>query len=151
MPGKARAYVQSAEETARKITGDCPERAAFLMAASRLFKFRDRLMICARRPGAAACASYDLRNDIMRGYIRSGSKGIALLTPGPYGMDVRYVFDVSDTGARRTSRDVMPWKPSVRTMEPVKGMPEEQYYAHPDYQSRISSAEAMLSGPGSKT
>ncbi len=81
MPGKARAYVQSAEETARKITGDCPERAAFLTAASRLFKFRDRLMICARRPGAAACASYDLRNDIMRGYIRSGDRyGLSVIT-----------------------------------------------------------------------
>ena len=84
MPGKARAYVLLAEETARKITGGCPERAAVPTASPRLYRhpFRDRLMICARRPGMAACASYDLRNDITRGYIRRGSKGIALPTPG---------------------------------------------------------------------
>ena len=131
MPGKAQAYVLLADETARKITGDYLEWAAFLTASSRLYKypFHDQLMIYAQRPDATACATYELWNDTMRRYIRRGSKGVALLTPGPYGMDVRYVFDVSDTGTRRNSRDVMPWKLSERTLEPVKGMLEEQYYA----------------------
>ena len=39
MPGKAQAYVQTADETARKITGDYLERAAFLTASSRLYKY----------------------------------------------------------------------------------------------------------------
>ena len=127
MPGKAQAYVYLADETARKITGDYLEWAAFLTASSRLYKypFHDQLMIYAQRPDATACATYELWNDTMRRYIRRGSKGIALLTPGPYGMDVRYVFDVSDTGTRRKSGEVIPWKLSERTMEPVKGMLEE--------------------------
>ena len=73
--------------------------------------------------------TYDLWNDTMRRYIRRGSKGIALLTPGPYGMDVRYVFDVSDTGTRRNSRNVEPWVLSDQAMEPVRQMLEDQYYA----------------------
>ena len=48
---------------------------------------------------------------------------------GPYGMDVRYVFDVSDTGTRRNSRDVEPWILSDNAMEPVRQMLEDQYYA----------------------
>ena len=131
MPNKAQAYAQLADDTARKITADYLDWASFLNTASRLYKypFHDQLMIYAQRPDATACATYDLWNDTMRRYIRRGSKGIALLTPGPYGMDVRYVFDVSDTGTRRNSRNVEPWALSDETIEPVRQMLEDQYYA----------------------
>ena len=131
MPNKTQIYAQMADDTARKITGDYLDWAAFLNTSSRLYKypFHDQLMIYAQRPDATACATYDLWNDTMRRYIRRGSKGIALLTPGPYGMDVRYVFDVSDTGTRRNSRDVEPWALSDEAMEPVRQMLEDQYFA----------------------
>ncbi|MBQ9210157.1 MAG: DEAD/DEAH box helicase family protein [Clostridia bacterium] len=131
MPNKAQVYAQMADDTARKITGDYLDWAGFLHASSRLYKypFHDQLMIYAQRPDATACATYDLWNDTMHRYIRRGSKGIALLTPGPYGMDVRYVFDVSDTGTRRNSRNVEPWVMSEEAMEPVRQMLEDQYYA----------------------
>ncbi len=131
MPNKTQIYAQMADETARKITGDYLDWAAFLNTSSRLYKypFHDQLMIYAQRPDATACATYELWNDTMRRYIRRGSKGIALLTPGPYGMDVRYVFDVSDTGTRRNSRDVEPWVLSEAAREPVGQMLEDQYYA----------------------
>lgn len=131
MPNKTQIYAQMADDTARKIAGDYLDWAAFLNTSSRLYKypFHDQLMIYAQRPDATACATYDLWNDTMRRYIRRGSKGIALLTPGPYGMDVRYVFDVSDTGTRRNSRDVEPWILSDNAMEPVRQMLEDQYYA----------------------
>ena len=131
MPNKTQIYAQMADDTARKITGDYLDWAAFLNTSSRLYKypFHDQLMIYAQRPDATACATYDLWNDTMRRYIRRGSKGIALLTPGPYGMDVRYVFDVSDTGTRRNSRNVEPWVLSDEAMEPVRQMLEDQYYA----------------------
>ena len=131
MPNKTQIYAQVADDTARKITGDYLDWAAFLNTSSRLYKypFHDQLMIYAQRPDATACATYDLWNDTMRRYVRRGSKGIALLTPGPYGMDVRYVFDVSDTGTRRNSRNVEPWVLSDETMEPVRQMLEDQYYA----------------------
>ena len=131
MPNKTQIYAQMADDTARKITGDYLDWAAFLNTSSRLYKypFHDQLMIYAQRPDATACATYDLWNDTMRRYIRRGSKGIALLTPGPYGMDIRYVFDVSDTGTRRNSRNVEPWALSDAAREPVQQMLEEQYYA----------------------
>lgn len=131
MPNKTQIYAQVADDTARKITGDYLDWAAFLNTSSRLYKypFHDQLMIYAQRPDATACATYDLWNDTMRRYIRRGSKGIALLTPGPYGMDVRYVFDVSDTGTRRNSRNVEPWVLSDEAMESVRQMLEDQYYA----------------------
>ncbi len=131
MPNKTQIYAQMADDTARKITGDYLDWAAFLNTSSRLYKypFHDQLMIYAQRPDATACATYDLWNDTMRRYIRRGSKGIALLTPGPYGMDIRYVFDVSDTGTRRNSRNVEPWALSYAAREPVQQMLEDQYYA----------------------
>ena len=131
MPNKTQVYAELADDTARKITGDYLDWAAFLNTSSRLYKypFHDQLMIYAQRPDATACATYDLWNDTMRRYIRRGAKGIALLTPGPYGMDVRYVFDVADTGTRRNSRDVEPWVLSDEAMEPVRQMLEDQYYA----------------------
>ena len=131
MPNKAQAYALMADETARRITGDYLDWAAFLTTASRLYKypFHDQLLIYAQRPEATACASYDLWNDTMRRYVRRGSKGIALLTPGPYGMDVRYVFDVADTGTRRNSRNVEPWALTPATEEPVRQMLEDQYFA----------------------
>ena len=131
MPNKTQLYVQMADDTARKITGDYLDWASFLNTSSRLYKYpyKDQLMIYAQRPDATACATYDLWHDTMRRYVRRGSKGIALLTPGPYGMDVRYVFDVSDTGTRRNSRSVEPWVLSEEAMEPVRQMLEDQYYA----------------------
>ena len=108
MATKAQVYATLADDTARKITGDYLDWAAFLDTSSRLYKypFHDQLLIYAQRPDATACAEYDIWNDTMRRYIRRGSKGIALLSPGPGGMSVRYVFDVSDTGERRGSRRV---------------------------------------------
>ena len=131
MPDKAQIYAQMADETARKITGNYLDWAAFLTTSSRLYKypFHDQLLIYAQRPDATACAPYDLWNDTMRRYIRRGSKGIALLLPGAGGMSVRYVFDVSDTGTRQNSRNVEPWALTDETEMAVRQMLEDQYYA----------------------
>ncbi len=129
MSTKAQAYVLLAEETAQKITGDYLAWAAFLNTSSRLYKYpiHDQLLIYAQRPDATACAEYDLWNHTMHRYIRRGSKGIALLSPGRYGMGVRYVFDVSDTGTRQNSRDVNLWSLTEDTTEPVRQMLEDEY------------------------
>ena len=131
MATKAQVYAALADDTARRITGDYLDWAAFLGTSSRLYKypFRDQLLIYAQRPDATACAEYDLWNNTMHRYIRRGSKGIALLAAGPSGMGVRYVFDVSDTGARRNSRNVEPWQLSERTEQPVREMLEKNFDA----------------------
>ena len=132
MPDKSQIYAQLADDTARRITGDYLDWAAFLTTSSRLYKYpyHDQLMIYAQRPEATACASYELWNDTMRRYVRRGSKGIALLTPEANGMSLRYVFDIADTGTRRNSRTVEPWTLSESTEGVVRQMLEDQYYAN---------------------
>ncbi len=131
MQSKVQTYVSLADDTARKVTGDYLDWASFLTTASRLYKYsyHDQLMIYAQRPDATACAPYDLWNETMHRYVRRGAKGIALLTPSQYGMTIRYVFDVSDTGTRANSRDVEPWVLSDEVMVPVKQILEEEYFA----------------------
>lgn len=112
MQTKVQAYVQLADETALKITGNYLDWLSFLTTASRLYKYpyHDQLMIYAQRPDASACAAYELWNGTMHRYIRRGAKGIALLNPTANGMRIRYVFDVSDTGTRADSRNVDVWQ-----------------------------------------
>ena len=108
MQTKVQAYVQLADETSLKITGNYLDWLSFLTTASRLYKYpyHDQLMIYAQRPDASACAAYELWNGTMHRYIRRGAKGIALLNPTANGMRIRYVFDVSDTGTRAECRRV---------------------------------------------
>lgn len=70
-----------AEETAKKITWNMDNWTAFLRTASRLYKypFQEQLLIFAQRPGATACADYELWNRVMRRYVRRGGHGIALI------------------------------------------------------------------------
>ena len=88
------------------------EWAALLGTISRLYKypFADQLMIHAQRPGATACASYEVWNDTMRRYVRRGAKGIALVDNSGDAPKLRYVFDIADTGTRRSSRPFSPWE-----------------------------------------
>ena len=67
-------------------------------------------MIHAQRPGATACASYEVWNDTMRRYVRRGAKGIALVDNSGDVPRLRYVFDIADTGTRRSSRPFAPWE-----------------------------------------
>lgn len=112
MPTKVQVYKQMADETALRITESVDSWAGFLTTSARLYKYSygDQLLIFAQRPDATACAGYNVWNDTMRRYVRRGTKGIALLAPGGNGMEIRYVFDVSDTGERRNSRPVELWQ-----------------------------------------
>ena len=131
MQTKLQVYVALAEDTARKITSDYLDWASYLTMASRLYKYpyHDQLLIYAQRPDATACAGYELWNNTMHRYIRRGSTGIALLTAGSGGMGVRYVFDVLDTGTRRESRGIEPWRITEQTEQPVRRMLKEAYNA----------------------
>lgn len=64
MQTKVQAYVQLADETSLKITGNYLDWLSFLTTASRLYKYpyHDQLMIYAQRPDASACAAYELWN-----------------------------------------------------------------------------------------
>ena len=112
MPAKVDTYLDLARETALELTGSVGAWTAFLDTASRLYKypFADQLMIHAQRPGATACASYEVWNDTMRRYVRRGAKGIALVDNSGDVPRLRYVFDITDTGTRRSSRPFSPWE-----------------------------------------
>ena len=111
MPAKVDTYLDLAREAALGLSGSVGAWTAFLDTASRLYKypFADQLMIHAQRPGATACASYEVWNDTMRRYVRRGAKGIALMDNSGDTPKLRYVFDISDTGTRRSSRPFSPW------------------------------------------
>ena len=112
MPAKVDTYLDLAREIAQGLAGSVGAWTAFLDTASRLYKypFADQLMIHAQRPGATACASYEVWNDTMRRYVRRGAKGIALVDNSGDAPRLRYVFDIADTGTRRSSRPFSPWE-----------------------------------------
>ena len=112
MPAKVDTYLDLARETALGLAGSVGAWTAFLDTASRLYKypFADQLMIHAQRPGATACASYEVWVDTMRRYVRRGAKGIALVDNSGDAPRLRYVFDIADTGTRRSSRPFSPWE-----------------------------------------
>ena len=112
MPSKTEEYLALAQRTANGLTRYWESWTAYLTTASRLYKypFADQLMIYAQRPDATACADYDVWNNRMNRYVRRGSKGIALLDESSGFPRLHYVFDVSDTGVRRNSRDPEVWQ-----------------------------------------
>ena len=117
---------QLAEKTAKAVTGSVEEWTGFLQSAARLYKYSypEQLLIYAQRPDATACASYEIWNQTMRRYVRRGARGIAL--PDGAGA-VRYVFDVADTGARKSSREVKTWALDENNREAVAHALETQY------------------------
>ena len=121
MPSKTEEYLALAQRTANGLTRYWESWTAYLTTASRLYKYRfeDQLMIYAQRPDATACADYDIWNNRMNRYVRRGSKGIALLDESSGFPRLHYVFDVSDTGVRRNSRDLDLWQYNDDLKQPV--------------------------------
>ena len=129
MPNKTQEYLNLAQQTAKELTRYWENWTDYLTTASRLYKYNyaDQLMIYAQRPDATACASFDLWNDRMNRYVRRGSKGIALLDQSSSVPRLHYVFDVSDTGVRRNSRDPEVWQLGPDLMQPVSEMLAREY------------------------
>ena len=124
MPNKTEEYLALAQRTANGLTRYWESWTDYLTTASRLYKypFADQLMIYAQRPDATACASFDIWNNRMNRYVRRGSKGIALLDQSSSVPRLHYVFDVSDTGVRRNSRDPEVWQYNDDLKQPVSEM-----------------------------
>ena len=129
MPSKTEEYLALAQRTANGLTRYWESWTDYLTTASRLYKypFADQLMIYAQRPDATACASFDIWNNRMNRYVRRGSKGIALLDQSSSVPRLHYVFDVSDTGVRRNSRDPEVWQLGPDLMQSVSEMLSKTY------------------------
>ena len=82
----------------------------------------EEYLALAQRPDATACADFDIWNNRMNRYVRRGAKGIALLDESSGFPRLHYVFDVSDTGVRRNSRDPEVWQYNDDLKQPVSEM-----------------------------
>ena len=129
MPSKTEEYLALAQRTANGLTRYWESWTDYLTTASRLYKypFADQLMIYAQRPDATACADFDIWNNRMNRYVRRGAKGIALLDESSGFPRLHYVFDVSDTGVCRNSRDPEVWQLGPDLVQPVSEMLSKTY------------------------
>ena len=145
MPNKTQEYLNLAQQTAKELTRYWENWTDYLTTASRRYKysFADQLMIYAQRPDATACASFDIWNNRMNRYVRRGSKGIALLDQSSSVPCLHYVFDVSDTGVHRNSRDPEVWQLGPDLVQPVSEMLAREYGV---YHERLSQQISDLTG-----
>ena len=145
MPSKTEEYLALAQRTANGLTRYWESWTDYLTTASRLYKypFADQLMIYAQRPDATACAEYDIWVSRMNRYVRKGSKGIALLDQSSSVPRLHYVFDVSDTGVRRNSRDPEVWQLNDDLFQSVSEMLAREYGIHHE---RLSQQIADIAG-----
>ena len=126
---KLQTYVQLAGQTAVGLTKNLESWTGFLSTASRLYKypFPDQLLIHAQNPQSTAVAGFDIWTKKMRRYVRRGSKGIALVHVDNGYPRIRYVFDVSDTGTKNNSCNLVLWQYQEEYREVVTKALEERF------------------------
>ena len=129
MPRKDEFLSQLLSSKTQEIVSSPRNYSAFLQTAAQNYKYRfqEQVLIHAQRPDATACADYDVWNSRMNRYVRRGSKGIALLDESSGFPRLHYVFDVSDTGVRRNSRDPEVWQFNDDLKQPVSEMLSKTY------------------------
>ena len=120
-----RAYMKYADEVMKNLTNSVGNWTEFLTTAARLYKYPyyEQVMIYSQRPDATACAEFDVWNKRAGRYVKRGSKGI--MVAGEKG--VRYVFDVSDTGARNKEKPFRLWEFSDEYGQIIQNMLSERY------------------------
>ena len=105
MNAKERFYSGMAAHTISQITSSRNQWTSFLTTVGRNYGFTypEQVMIHAQRPDATLCKDFDAWREEKNRYVKRGSKGIALFVTDREKPYLRYVFDVSDTGTRRSS------------------------------------------------
>ena len=141
MPRKYQEYRQMADTAERQLTSSYKSWTRFLRTAARLYKYpyNEQVMIHAQRPDATACAEYDFWNKKMGRFVRRGSTGIALIDTSGQKPQLRYVFDVADTGEREHSRPMHLWQFRAEHESAVAAALERSY----DVTSSDGIAEQM--------
>ena len=129
MPSKYQEYRQMAGTAERQLTSSYKSWTQFLRTAARLYKYpyNEQVMIHAQRPDATACAEYDFWNKKMGRFARRGSTGIALIDTSGQKPQLRYVFDVADTGEREHSRPVHLWQFRAEHEDAIAATLERSY------------------------
>ncbi len=129
MPSKYQEHRQMADTAERQLTSSYKSWTQFLRTAARLYKYpyNEQVMIHAQRPDATACAEYDFWNKKMGRFVRRGSTGIALINTSGQKPQLRYVFDVADTGEREHSRPMHLWQFRAEHEDAVAAALERSY------------------------
>ena len=129
MSSKYQEYRQMADTAERQLTSSYKSWTQFLRTAARLYKYpyNEQVMIHAQRPDATACAEYDFWNKKMGRFVRRGSTGIALIDTSGQKPQLRYVFDVADTGEREHSRPMHLWQFRAEHEDAVAAALERSY------------------------
>ena len=104
MNAKQKFYSGMAAYTISQITSGRNQWTSFLTTVGRNYDFTypEQVMIHAQRPEATLCKDFDAWREEKNRYVKRGAKGIALFVTDREKPYLRYVFDVADTGTRRT-------------------------------------------------
>ncbi len=96
------------DEALRRVLGGQEQWREACKLAGQLYRyeFDNILMVYIQHPGATLAADYDTWKKIGR-YVKRGSRGIAVFPSRALKPEVRYVFDISDTGGREQE---LTWK-----------------------------------------
>ena len=115
MASKLKDIIPLSEQKTKEIALGAAYWTAFLKTAGWNYKypFHDQVLIYAQRPDATACAPIDLWNKRFKRWVKKGSKGVALIDDSQEKLNLRYVFDISDTFSK-FGNEVRLWKMEER-------------------------------------
>ncbi|WP_317854850.1 hypothetical protein [Chakrabartyella piscis] len=122
------------EQTAKQVTSSLADWTVFLTTVGKLYKypFHEQLMIYAQNPTATACAEYGLWNNTMNRYVKRGTNGIALIDPSSDRGQIKYVFDVADTGGKENARKPFLWEMHEHHERPILEMLQDKFDVESD-------------------
>lgn len=105
MATKLHIMSELAAQTTRQLAQSVDNWKSFLNSAAWLYKypFHEQVLIHAQRPDATACAPMQLWNSRFGRWINKDAKGIAVIDDSGDKPRLKYLFDVSDTNARRNA------------------------------------------------
>ena len=105
MATKLHIMSELAAQTTQQLAQSVDNWKSFLNSAAWLYKypFHEQVLIHAQRPDATACAPMQLWNSRFGRWVNKDAKGIAVIDDSGDKPRLKYLFDVSDTNARRNT------------------------------------------------
>ena len=124
---KTKKMIELSQETSDTVTSSVENWKSYLNTASQFYKysFDDQIMIHAQRPDCTACASIPIWNKKMLRWVKSGSKGIALIREKNQKPYLTYVFALEDTITTKISKTPYLWKMEQQHYDSVLAMLEQ--------------------------
>ena len=124
---KTKKMIELSQETSDTVTSNVENWKSYLNTASQFYKysFDDQIMIHAQSQDCTACASIPIWNKKMLRWVKSGSKGIALIREKNQKPYLTYVFALEDTITTKISKTPYLWKMEQQHYDSVLAMLEQ--------------------------